>query len=951
MKLSVAFSALLSAIFFCNLTTAQDLNIVVDANVAPSRDAHFNWSFQSSGGGEVRIGQFACGSYWVAPADGDTGVTVLSLTGKTDDPNWHDFVSCDVDPLPESHGLLDGSNNYGSYNSAENILSKLPVSFAPLEGSCISLVAAMQRNESETSPAGTSQIEGEAVDAYCIVTVLPDAPDNGGSNMIRPNITGATKEMLTWDDFDLDRLPSYSFISAKSAQQWESSRIKWSHSTEIFGGFDAEISPGVFKGFSEGGRAFRSHILIPDYGAGAAKAFNDDLLALFSNGNTPAEKKAAVAAMLSYGLDLYHARFDHGNGSRKGWQSGAGQELGRFLPQVLLASLLKDETKADVLRSVAVHAHDADPALRGPQELRQIRRGVTGVVLWGDGQPFVRDGNNINQDEKGYWTNLLEASCFDTAENPCKSTNSGRAGADPYGYIDGPPIGPGGFYMSVSFGGFQGIAAAMVLMPEIRSIVNSDAPIEYVDRTVRHGIWTYPDPVAPPSSMDQNNGCDVWDSLGECGEWGITWGPDPADVRFAIEDGVGRYPSKHGVALGSGGYVSSRAGNNWSTIISLYDGDTFEDNLVPLGTLVAPEILFESGAQPKAYLNSPNYDVEIRYTIDGTEPSEFSNVYSDPIPVVFGTEIRARAYLAGNTPSAVNIRTYDFSDFPDDGEPPSIPTGLVAGNVTDTTVDLRWNPSMDNSGVAGYKVFSNGSYLFNTTEPNAKVFGLSQNTQYGFSVIAFDAFDNESAQSAEVVASTTIDLANVIPAVVSVEASDEEPNQLAVLTVDGDPVTRWATSGDPEWVQWEFDKHYNLTSVTCFLYRGNRQKYSLEIEISADGITWQNVYTGQSSGQNSSDTFEIGMSNATRFVRYIGHGGEANLWNSIAEVTFTATLVQRRWGDGIALRGGNIDTMTNLGWLYLTEGAWAWSYTLEKWIYAPDPGTHPSGAWIFITGR
>ena len=89
---------------------AQELRAVVSAR-SPSRESHFHWRFESSGGGAARIGQFACGSYWVAPADGDSGVRVVSLTGN---PQWNDLVSCDADPVTESHGLLDGSNNYGS---------------------------------------------------------------------------------------------------------------------------------------------------------------------------------------------------------------------------------------------------------------------------------------------------------------------------------------------------------------------------------------------------------------------------------------------------------------------------------------------------------------------------------------------------------------------------------------------------------------------------------------------------------------------------------------------------------------------------------------------------------------------------------------------------------------------------------------------------------------------
>src|SRR5690606_220928 len=107
---------------FCLATLgAQQISVVVPAS-SPSRPAHFNWEFESSGGGDVQIGQFACGSYWIAPANGDSAVKLISLTGN---PAWTDYLSCDADPIAESHGLLDGSNNYGSYNSSENLLASL----------------------------------------------------------------------------------------------------------------------------------------------------------------------------------------------------------------------------------------------------------------------------------------------------------------------------------------------------------------------------------------------------------------------------------------------------------------------------------------------------------------------------------------------------------------------------------------------------------------------------------------------------------------------------------------------------------------------------------------------------------------------------------------------------------------------------------------------------------
>jgi len=412
--------------------------------------------------------------------------------------------------------------------------------------------------------------------------------------------------------------------------------------------------------YSEGGRAFRAHILNHDYASGVASAYNNDVLALFSPDSLEM-KKPALAAMLAYGNDIYHNRYNHGDAWPKAWQSGAGQSAGTLLPPALVAALTKDESKAHNLRTAAIYNHDPDPALRGPQELRQIKRGQTGVHLWGDGQPFVRDGAEITGDDYRYWSDFKGSWCFDTSVNPCNPNRGKKTYADIYGYHDGPANKPGTSYMSISTGTTQSLAAAMILMPEIRSVVNTDAPIEYVDRVVRHGLWTAPDPVAAVSLVDQQNDCNTWHRTETCAEWGVTWGPNLEDPRFAIENGVGRFSSLHGSEANLS-YQSSRARSHWGEIIALYDGDTFEDNAVALGVVVRPDIFFDTGPTPRAHIQVATTDAQVRYTLDGSEPTEASALYSEPIPLTGQGEIRARAFHPDKESSSVRGKAFDFPE-------------------------------------------------------------------------------------------------------------------------------------------------------------------------------------------------------------------------------------------------------------------------------------------------
>lgn len=54
------------------------------------------------------------------------------------------------------------------------------------------------------------------------------------------------------------------------------------------------------------------------------------------------------------------------------------------------------------------------------------------------------------------------------------------------------------------------------------------------------------------------------------------------------------------------------------------------------------------------------------------------------------------------------------------------------------------------------------------------------------------------------------------------------------------------------------------------------------------------------------------------------------------------------WG-GIAAEASDpnlVDTGDWMGWIYV-DGDWVFSYSLTRWLYAPDPGTGAPGAWVF----
>jgi chitodextrinase len=90
-----------------------------------------------------------------------------------------------------------------------------------------------------------------------------------------------------------------------------------------------------------------------------------------------------------------------------------------------------------------------------------------------------------------------------------------------------------------------------------------------------------------------------------------------------------------------------------------------------------------------------------------------------------------------------------------DTTPPSVPTGLSASAVSASQINLSWSASTDNVGVAGYHVFRNSVQIATTSGTSYTDSGLAASTTYSYTVNAFDAAGNVSAQSTSVNATTS----------------------------------------------------------------------------------------------------------------------------------------------------------------------------------------------------
>ncbi|QQS15939.1 MAG: fibronectin type III domain-containing protein [Candidatus Moraniibacteriota bacterium] len=88
---------------------------------------------------------------------------------------------------------------------------------------------------------------------------------------------------------------------------------------------------------------------------------------------------------------------------------------------------------------------------------------------------------------------------------------------------------------------------------------------------------------------------------------------------------------------------------------------------------------------------------------------------------------------------------------------PSVPSGLSGTAVSMTAIDLTWTASTDNVGVAGYRVFRNGTQVGTTSATTYSDTGLTKSTAYSYTVLAYDAAGNPSAQTTPVSVTTLND--------------------------------------------------------------------------------------------------------------------------------------------------------------------------------------------------
>lgn len=221
---------------------------------------------------------------------------------------------------------------------------------------------------------------------------------------------------------------------------------------------------------------------------------------------------------------------------------------------------------------------------------------------------------------------------------------------------------------------------------------------------------------------------------------------------------------------------------------------------------------------------------------------------------------------------------------------PTTPSGLSAAAADALTINLSWTASTDNTGVAGYQIYRNGT-LVQTIFGSATTFTdgqLDPSTSYTYSVAAFDAAGNVSTTSATASATTPAgpsnptNLASGKSYTATLTADPSYPDSGGELT---DGIYGTTSYSDSAWQGRNTGSTYSFTvdlgatktikevdsdwlqvrSVFIFL------PTQLTVAISTDGTTYTTVGTMNAPNVGSTDQTHkyrlINLNNSARYVR------------------------------------------------------------------------------------
>lgn len=207
-------------------------------------------------------------------------------------------------------------------------------------------------------------------------------------------------------------------------------------------------------------------------------------------------------------------------------------------------------------------------------------------------------------------------------------------------------------------------------------------------------------------------------------------------------------------------WTSRNGGKLGTSAVAGYTGTVFEPNAAFKGDIARMYFYFAT-----RYENTvASYPFQM---FNGTNNQVFTTAFRDMLLAWHTADpVSTREIARNNAIYARQGNRNPFIDNPNyvnmiwgggtaDTTAPTVPSNLVASNITTSGVTLSWTASTDNIGVTGYNVYQGTTLKTTVSTTSASITGLTASTAYSFSVKAKDAAGNISASSTTVNITTT----------------------------------------------------------------------------------------------------------------------------------------------------------------------------------------------------
>lgn len=297
--------------------------------------------------------------------------------------------------------------------------------------------------------------------------------------------------------------------------------------------------------------------------------------------------------------------------------------------------------------------------------------------------------------------------------------------------------------------------------------------------------------------------------VGIVGQWSSLRGGGP---MIWVDHVAGRYRLTTERDLS--GYLDSGVApaiGRWQHVAATYDGSVARFYVDGVEVASRPVAMFGLGQYWRIGAYGPGHEGYFEGLIDDVK------IYSRPLSPA---EIAAdRDGTGGEEP-------------PSDTTPPTAPGDLAVARATTVSIALRWSAATDETGVARYAVYRDGTLVDTTAERTFTVDRLECGTAYRFTVEARDAAGNGSPP-AVLDTSTAGCVMNGLVAAYSLEhdARDDSPNGRDGTLVGTSPVA--GRYGQARWFAGSSSSRVDLPALGTFYRTG----LTLEAWVRRDAVS------------------------------------------------------------------------------------------------------------------